>query len=114
MMVPDPRARSMLARETEVLDEDLTLQILFHSADWEVPETYVEMTERMRDVYDRFGFDDAMGFMFEDYLEVNGDMLELQPDEVEPVDFIKGMLELYRTEQMKDTEKPKRNEYVEC
>ncbi|MDL0144530.1 hypothetical protein [Halobacterium salinarum] len=112
-MVPDPYARSLLSREMEVLDEDLTLQILFRVADWDVPDEYVEMTERMRDVYDRFGFDNAMGYMFEEYLKEKGDMLELQPDEVEPVDFIRGMLELYRTKQMKDTEKPDRNDYVD-
>jgi len=112
-MIPHSQARSVFSREGGVLNEDLTLQILFRSADWDVPDEYVEITERMRDVYDRLGFDDAMGYMFEEYLEEHSDMLKLQPDDVEPVDFIRGMLELYRTKQMKATEKPDRNDYVD-
>jgi predicted nucleic acid-binding protein len=112
-LIPSPADRQEFVRQTHILDDDLALRYLFRTADWENPEVYLEITETMRDVHDKFGFENAMGYVFEDYLEDHGDSLLLHQEDVQPIEFIRNMFELHRIEQMKDGEKPDGNDFAD-
>jgi hypothetical protein len=112
-LIPTPDARSTFAHETRLLDEDLKLQYLFRTADWEIPEAYLEMTDTMKDLHDAHGFENAMGYIFREYLQDDGEKLLLHQEQIEPVDFIRGMLELHRIEQIQDDENPDGNDFAD-
>lgn len=112
-LIPTPEERTAFARETSVLDDDLKLQYLFRTADWKIPETYLKMTETMKDVHDKYGFENAMGYIFREYLEDHGDQLLLHQQDIKPVDFIRGMLDLHRIEQMQDNETADGNDFAD-
>jgi hypothetical protein len=112
-LIPSPGDRQEFVRQTHMLDDDLALRYLFRTADWENPEVYLEITETMRDVHDKYGFENAMGYVFEDYLEDHGDTLLLHQEDVQPIEFIRNMFELHRIEQMKDGENPDGNDFAD-
>lgn len=112
-LIPTPADRNEFIRQTRVLDDDLALQYLFRTADWETPGEYFEITEAMRNVHDKYGFENAMGYVFEDYLEDHGDLLLLHQEDIQPIEFIRSMFELHRIEQMKDAEKPDGNDFAD-
>ncbi|MDZ7700592.1 MAG: site-specific integrase [Halobacteriales archaeon] len=72
-----------------------------------------DLSERMKQIYDEFGFENSMGYMFKEYLEVDGDKLKLSQHHVDGPEFIRGMLELNRIHQMQDTEKPDSNDFAD-
>ena len=112
-LIPSTGNRQEFVRQTHLLDDDLALQYLFRTADWENPKAYLDITETMKDVHDKYGFENAMGYVFEDYLEDHGDTLLLHQEDVQPIEFIRNMFELHRIEQMKDGEKPDGNDFAD-
>jgi hypothetical protein len=112
-LIPSPSNRQEFIRQTYLLDDDLALKYLFRTADWETPEEYFRITEAMKRIHDKYGFENAMGYVFEDYLEDNGETLLLHQEDIHPIEFIRNMFELHRIEQMKDGEKPDGNDFAD-
>jgi len=112
-LIPGGSARREFVRQTHVLDDDLALKYLFRTADWETPDHYIKLTEEMRDVYNEFGFDNSMGYVFKEYLEIEGDTAFLSEEKVDATRYIRGMLMLHRIEQMKKNENPDRNDFAD-
>lgn len=112
-LIPNDYARRAFIDQAAVLDDDLALSYLFRTSRWDTPQKYLDLTEQMKRIYDQFGFENSMGYMFKEYLEFDGDQLTLSQHHVDGPEFIRGMLELNRIHQIKDTEKPDANDFAD-
>ena len=112
-LIPTPIDRKAFASQTQMLDDDLALRYLFRTADWETPKAYFEITESIRDIHDKYGFENSMGYIFREYLEEGDDKKILHQENVQPKEFIRKMLELHRIDQMKNEEKPDGNDFAD-
>lgn len=112
-LIPNESDRIEFRRQSEFLDDDLALAYLFRTSSWDTPEDYLDLTVQMKDIYNRLGYQNSMGYIFKEYLEPEGDQLKLSQHHIDAPEFIRGMLELNRIHQMGDSEKPDSNDYAD-
>lgn len=112
-MIPNESDRRAFVEQSGFLDDDLALSYLFRTSQWDTPQNYLDLTEQMKQIYDQFGFENSMGYIFKEYLEFDGNQLKLPQHTIDGPEFIRGMLELNRIHQMKDTEKPDANDFAD-
>lgn len=112
-LIPKEPDRKEFLRQADILDDDLALSYLFRTSQWDTPKDYLDLTVQMKRIYDEFGFENSMGYIFKEYLEPEGNKLKLSQHHVDAPEFIRGMLELNRIHQMQDTEKPDSNDFAD-
>lgn len=112
-LIPNDSDRREFFRQTRYLDDDLALRYLFRTADWETPEFYISLTNTMKDIYDKFGFENSMGYIFKEYLEFDGEQAKLSQQDIDVPEFIRSMLELNRIDQIKESENPDVNDFAD-
>lgn len=106
-LISDKEFRNHVRRQTIDFGEMKTLRFIFRVWDWKMEDTsFVEMTEQLKRINDEYGFENAQGLLFEEYLnDVNADgQYLLHEDEVDVSEYVRKMAALYRVSMMQENE----------
>jgi hypothetical protein len=113
-LVPDEDYRRYLSRVTQDMDMVETLQAMFRDSGWGATEEYFEGIEQYKELYDEFGHNNLKGHAFREQLEEDGDgEYILQPNEVDPISYVKVEVYLQRLRLMDPQENPKENDIAD-
>lgn len=113
-LVPDEDYRRYISRESRDMDIVETLQTIFRDSDWSAGEEYFEGIEQYKKLYDEFGHDNLKGHALREHLKPDGDgKFILQPQDVDPISYVKVEVYLQRFRLMDSKEKPKENDVAD-
>ncbi|NHX41407.1 MULTISPECIES: hypothetical protein [Haloarcula] len=105
-LIPEESLKPTVRSHAMDFGEEKTLRFLFRAHDWDPSETvYTEMTDTMRDIEDKYGFENSYAAAFPDYLEESDDgEFIIREEEIDVAEYVRKLFGLYRIRFMKDNE----------
>jgi len=113
-LIPDEDYRRYISRQSRGMGMVETLQEIIRDSDWSAGEEYFEGIERYKELYEEFGHDNLKGHAFREYLEMDTDgKYRLEPQDVDPISYVRVEVYLQRLRMMDPKENPTENDVAD-
>jgi len=103
-LIPEEMVRQHAAAETVDFGEMKTLRYIFRISDWSAEAHYEEMVQTARGINDEFGFNNTLAATFLDEIEEDGDQAFLHEHELDILEYVRKVVEVYRVDMMQEEE----------